>query len=311
MNLRKFSDFICLLRQFFNQENYIEIFSPPVVEHPGASTHIHPYEIKGLGPHNNPWREKQYLHTSPEFHLKTLLAENRDLQKIFSLGYCFRNEPSSPEHRFQFLMLEWYQRGANFWDLMSETEALVSFLSLQLGTKLPQPAERLSIHEIFEMYCPISIFDLSALELQKQILKRCPEIPLPAATLDWDDLFSLLFLNCVVPNLKNHPFVFLYHYPASQAALSLINPEDSRFCLRFELYLFGTEICNCYSELTDYQKNIQRFQSDEKQRQGQYGYQLRMPKQFLSALESGLPSCSGNALGVERLYMKLSGDSPF
>ena len=103
------------MRNFFQSLDFKEILTPPAVENPGMETHIHPFQLFHCQQNK---LSQLYLHTSPEFEMKQVLAQNEELSKIYTISYCFRDEPHSPHHRNQFLMLEWYRRGANYFAIM-------------------------------------------------------------------------------------------------------------------------------------------------------------------------------------------------
>ena len=129
---------------------------------------------------------------------------------------------------------------------------------------------------------------------------------------EWDDYYFLLFLNKIEPKLAKIPYILIKEFPAPLAALSTLKSSDNRVAERFEVYLSGIEICNCFNELTSYQEQIHRFQKQAKLKKDLYQYELPWPKRFLKTLELGLPKSSGIALGVERLYLALSKtQSPF
>ncbi len=310
MRRRHQFELIQILRHFFQTKGFLEALTPPMVPNPGMETHIHPFRVAhGKNGALTDW----YLHTSPEFCLKELLVDHQaeGLQNIYSLSYCFRDEPLSPIHRPQFLMLEWYRLHARYEKIMDDCQELLSLVqasaSLPLRKNLKsQPLQRLTMAELWQECVGRSPLDfLDASDLRQLIQADFPEVPLPSTALAWDDLFFLLHLNKVEPLLCRWPLLLVQEFPAPLAALSTLKPSDPRVCERFEIYVNGVELCNAYNELTDPREQRRRFESQAREKQELYGYQLPPPTRFLAALEQGLPACSGIALGVERLLHSL------
>ena len=316
---KKLKDFLQLqgiVRNFFRERGFLDVVTPPAVENPGMETHLHPFSLYSVK------EEKalpgRYLHTSPEFQMKELLA--RGFDKIFNLSYVFRDEPLSEDHRFQFLMLEWYRTGVGYERIMQDCEELVAWSAEGLkGEGCPVRDiqwEKKSVDQLFREVLGISILDyLEKAQLRDLLVGKYPEIPLPEAeqvSLDWEDYYFLLFLNKIEPAIKEIPALLLYEFPYHLAALSTLKPTDARVCQRFEVYLYGTELCNCFNELTDLGVLKERFQKQHQDKLRHHGYQLPPPERFYQSMERGLPPSSGVALGLERLYKGLTGtENPF
>lgn len=297
------------IRDFFKSEGFIDVMTPPMVRNPGMETHIHPFEVYGARDSKS---RGFYLHTSPEFHMKELLSLG--FQNIFNISYCFRDEPISPIHRPQFLMLEWYRTGARYEKIMDDTEALIRWCGNDLSLKnVPKKFERLTISELFLHYLKFDILDFLDKELlKKKIEKDYPEVPLPLSECSWDDYYFLLFLNKIEPKLVNHPYLLLYEFPAPLAALSTLKSSDPRVCERFEVYLNGIELCNAFNELTNLEEQKKRFNLQKKEKNDLYGYSLPEASVLYEAMERGFPKSSGIALGVERLLKSLTKiENPF
>jgi lysyl-tRNA synthetase class 2 len=260
-----------------------------------------------------------YLHTSPEFHMKKVLGEIKDIDNIFTLTYCFRDEPSSVIHRNQFIMCEWYRRGAHYKKIMDDCENLISFVYDNLKAKGAPVKNKIlefkrqSIQELFLELLNIDILEfLDKKELIEKIKKDFPSVPLPDQECQWDDYYFLLFLNEIEPKFKDIDYLLLYDFPHHLSALSTLKPTDKRVCERFEIYLNGIEICNCFNELTDYQEQKNRFDEQNKLKKQIYHYHLPEPKEFYQTLKNGYPQSAGIALGVERLtYSLLDIKNPF
>lgn len=306
------------IRNFFNEHGFIDVLTPPIVENPGMETHIHPFEVysKKDGKSIN-----KYLHTSPEFHMKKLLASDADLDKIFSISYCFRDEPSSDIHRNQFLMLEWYRKHQRYEKIMDDCEDLILYTNRYLKEQNAplkkdlnlNKFERVTIQELFQEYLNFDILNFLEIDdLIQKIEKDFKNVPLPSTRCEWDDYYFLLFLNEIEPKLINHESILLYEFPKHLSALSTLKVSDPRVCERFEVYLKGIELCNCFNELTDLEAQKKRFSEQMQLKEKWYDYELPDPKEFYQTLEKGYPKSSGIALGIERLaYSLLDIKNPF
>lgn len=293
------------IRDFFEAQAFVDIISPALVENPGMETHIHPMKVNGVIDN----KFKGYLHTSPEFFLKKVLSLNSDhFDKIFSIAYCYRDEPYSTHHRNQFLMLEWYRKYANYMQIMQDTEDLIISCSKIFSRPLSTTDfTRRTVQEIFQEILNVDILEYLEIEKIKNLIKNnFPDVPMPEQKLSWDDYYFLLFLNKVEPELKRYRAIFLYEFPAPLAALSTLKQSDLRVCERFEIYFNGIELANCYNELTDIDEQKKRFDSQAKEKKSLYHYQLNAPAEFYETLERGLPISAGIALGIERLHMALT-----
>lgn len=273
-------------RQFFESRAFLEVQTPIRVATPGLDAHVHAVRSA-----------PKWLITSPEHHMKRLLVGGAP--RIFQITQCFREDESGPLHEPEFSMLEWYRAFSDHEELMRDTEQLVFEVARAVaGTHvlswaghsidLTPPFPRLSISRAFEKYAD----GADALQLAETDEKR----------------FFELYIDRVEPALarRRRP-VFLTDYPVSQAALARRSPKNPRTAQRFELYIAGVELCNGFAELTDAKEQRQRFQAERRQRRrlGQPVYPLDEP--FLAALSEGLPPSGGNALGLERLIMLVSG----
>ncbi|MBF0205250.1 MAG: hypothetical protein HQK53_00020 [Oligoflexia bacterium] len=297
-----------LIRNFFKARNFTDVMTPPMVENPGYEAHIHAFRIYS---DVNKQMTPLYLHTSPEFHMKELLSLGFD--KIFNISYCFRDEPSSIIHRNQFLMLEWYRTQQRYEKIMEDTEELIAFCASALSSK-QFTYERYTVQELFQEYLGINILDfLDTTDLCMLIQKNFPEVPLPQTQLPyWDDYYFLLFLNKIEPKLQSRSCLLLYEFPYHLNALSTIKQSDPRVCERFEVYLYGIELCNCFNELTDLETQKQRFLEQSIIKEKLYGNRLPPPRILFDALERGLPPSAGVALGIERLLLALTNiENPF
>jgi lysyl-tRNA synthetase class 2 len=303
------------MRNFFGEQGFIDVLTPPAVENPGMEVHIHPFQLFSV--------QKQipaplYLHTSPEFCMKELLSEG--FEKIFSISYCFRDEPESPIHRSQFLMLEWYRAHERYEAIMRDAEALLDYV-IRRGTDRGLPLRpqfaapvlvKKTMAELFRETLGVDVLNHLDVPSIKELLARYPDVPVPPSDLEWDDYFFLLYLNKVEPAIARYPLLLVTEFPAPLAALSTLKREDPRVSERFEIYVNGIELCNCFNELTDTAEQRRRFAAQNQLKRRLYGYELPAPSRFYGALDRGLPPSAGIALGVERLLHALFAvDDPF
>jgi lysyl-tRNA synthetase class 2 len=314
MRLRYQFELIQLIRNFFGQQGFLDVLTPPAVENPGMEVHIHPFQLHSVVKNEV---IPSYLHTSPEFALKELLSRpEENLDKVFSISYCFRDEPKSLVHRSQFLMLEWYRKHERYEQIMQDTQDLIQYC---LNSQLPVRKElknktmvKKTMQQLFQEILNIDILEYLDVPSIKNLLKRFPDVPVPATECEWDDYFFLLYLNRIEPEISKIPMLMVYEFPAPLSALSTLKKTDPRVCERFEVYINGIELCNCFNELTDVQEQKKRFAEQNILKQRLYRYQLPEPKKFYSAMERGLPPSAGIALGVERLFLALCDvENPF
>lgn len=243
--------------------------------------------------------------------MKELLASSEEFEKIFTISYCFRDEPKSDIHRSQFLMLEWYRKNVRYEQIMKDIEGLVKFSQETFEEKgiLKNKIlsfQQITVKELFQEFLNIDILNfLDAKDLKEKIQKDFKDVPLPMANCGWDDYYYLLFLNKIESELKNYPYLLIKEFPAPLSALSTISKEDERVCERFEVYLSGIELCNCFNELTSFEEQKKRFKLQAAEKKEIYNYELPWPTHFMNVLENGYPPSSGIALGVERLLYSL------
>lgn len=299
---------INICRHFFQNKGFLETPTPPLVENPGMEAHLHPFKIKSVIKNKE---LPMYLHTSPEFYMKELLSEG--FQKIFNIGWCFRDEPSSITHRNQFLMLEWYRAESNYNEILDDTKELILKTHQELKKdKFPTiPTlnfQKTTVQELFIKNLNFDILQfLDTNRIEQYIIDNFPDLlkEKPLVQWPWEDYFYLLFLNKIEPLFKKIPFLVVDEFPAPLAALSTIKPGNPKVCERFEVYLQGIEICNCFNELTDITIQKKRMRDEAEKKSKLYKYELPEPNTLYNALEKGLPPSAGIALGIERLYMGL------
>ncbi len=317
MSRKHLFELIQIIRNYFGEQGFIDVLTPPAVENPGMEVHIHPFQLQSV---QKNFLEPLYLHTSPEFYMKELLTNEEGLDNIFTISYCFRDEPKSPIHRPQFVMLEWYRKNERYERIMQDTEELIQF-ALQHGEKkgLPPRSELIgkklvkkTMSELFREELNIEILNYLDVASIKILLKNFPDVPVPEIELEWDDYFFLLYLNKIEPHLIKYPLLMITEFPSPLSALSTLKKDDPRVCERFEVYINGIELCNCFNELTDASEQRNRFQLQNEFKEKIYKYRLPTPTRFFSVMDRGLPASAGIALGVERLlYSLFEIENPF
>lgn len=289
-HLKQRARFLQHIRQFFAEREVWEVETPIMSHATVSDVHLHTFTTDFIGPgYAKP--KQMHLMTSPEFHMKRLLAAGSG--SIYQLGKVFRNEESGRNHNPEFTMLEWYRVGFGHFALMDEVAELV-------GSILPiTGVQHYSYQTIFERlvgFCPL----VAPLE---QLQAAACDIGFDDESADRDTLLQLLFSHIVEPQIGQEQPVFVYDFPASQAALAKLNPKDSRVAERFELYYQGLELANGFHELDNAQEQRARFLADNQHRQTLGLPESELDEHLLAALEVGLPPCAGVALGVDRLLM--------
>jgi lysyl-tRNA synthetase class 2 len=306
------------VRDFFAEAGFIEVDTPALQVSPGLEPHLKAFATVLHDPTDGAARPF-YLHTSPEFAMKKLLAAG--LPRIWQLAHVFRDGERSATHHPEFSMLEWYRAGAGYRELMADCEALLRRTQFAVGAEAlswqgrradgGRPFERLSVAEAFERYAGIDVLATApdpAMPDAARLAAAAAKIGIaPHPGDDWETLFFRIFLDRVEPYLGIGAPTILYDYPLALAALSRGKPDDPRLCERFELYVCGLELANAFGELTDPAEQRRRFVADQARKQALYGEIYPIDENFLAALEQGLPDCAGIAFGFDRLVMLLTG----
>jgi lysyl-tRNA synthetase class 2 len=280
-------------RAFFAARRVLEVDTPALVNAAVTDVHIHSVAVDvGTPP-------TLFLHTSPEYAMKRLLAAGSG--DIYQICHVARGFEQSRVHNTEFTLVEWYRLGFDLPMLMDEVEALLQDLCAA-HPALQRRAERLSYREVFAHHAGFDPLDATIPELRGAV-----------AHLGYrdgaqrDELLDLIMGAVIGPALGHEAPTFIYGYPASQAALARLDPDDPRTAQRFELYLAGLELANGFRELAAPDEQRQRFAQDLRERE-QRGLPLpRMDERLLAALASGLPDCTGVALGFDRVLMLAAG----
>lgn len=279
------------IRSFFKKDGFHEVSTPILVPIPSIEPNLEVFKTelrtsKGI-------KRDGFLIMSPEFSIKKLLAAG--IGNCFEITKCFRNEEEvSKLHNPEFTMLEWYRTESDYRGVMTDFENLFCEIIKDVNPNadqskweyqgqtydLSRPWPRISFEEAFRKYADRDLKDIK------------------------DEDFYKTFFNEVEPEiLKSKKPVFLYDYPISQAALARPKEENPKFAERFEVFVAGIELGNCFSELTDGGLQKERFEKDLSERKSQGKTQYPIDEDLIDALNSGLPTVSGIAVGVDRLVM--------
>ena len=307
------------LRGWFDAHDFTEVDTPALQVSPGLEVHLRAFKTQ----YDDPLQESRtaYLHTSPEFTMKKLIVAG--LPRIFQLCKTYRNEGVSATHSPEFTMLEWYRTGADYTTIMTDTEELVRACAAACGVKQLKrgnrtcnpflPWERLTIAEAFQKYADIDVMatlsDDPTTEPDPNPLRREAErIGEKCSDTDrWEDIFFRVMLNHIEDKLGDGVPTILCEYPTCLGALARPKPDNPAVVERFEAYACGVELCNAFSELTDPTEQQRRFTADMDMKQKLYGERYPIDDDFMKALKYGMPACAGNAIGVDRLVMLITG----
>ncbi|HED36033.1 MAG TPA: EF-P lysine aminoacylase GenX [Gammaproteobacteria bacterium] len=285
------------LRAFFAARDVLEVETP--VLSPSAITDP---QLQSFSTGFN--QRDFYLHTSPEFYMKRLLAAGSG--DIYQVARVFRDDELGRYHNPEFSLLEWYRVGFDHHRLMDEVEQLLQMFFMD---------EMLQINRISYQQAFLQQLQIDPLNIEVAALKQCAEkfkLEIPHGMerdiegdnrdiwLDW------LMVECVAPSFAKDEFTFLYHYPASQAALARLDEKDPRVANRFELFYGELELANGFYELTDAQQQLQRFEQENAVRKRRGQQIMPVDHALIAALAAGLPDCSGVAIGLDRLLMILT-----
>ncbi len=286
--LKKYSEFLTTIRQFFSAQNVVEVKTHQLLNHPITDVHIDSIATQVNGEISP---QHKYLHTSPELEMKKLLS--RGSGDIYQICQVFRDNEQGLSNFNEFTMLEYYRLGFNIHQLMNDIVDLINALGFNFQ------AEKMSYAQAFFKYADIDILNASFSEL-KTIAKKYGL----TTDFEWiEDLQIFMFTALCEPRLKEIPLCFIYDYPHQQAALAKV---ESNVAHRFELYINGVEIANGYDELQDAYAYEQRFISDISKRKFLSKYTPELDNDFIDQLNDSLPQCSGVAIGIDRLLSQIN-----
>ncbi|MBS9811226.1 MULTISPECIES: elongation factor P--(R)-beta-lysine ligase [Vibrio] len=291
--LRQRATLIASIRQFFADRQVMEVDTPTMSHATVTDIHLHTFQTEFVGP-GYADGSKLFFMTSPEFHMKRLLAAGSGC--IYQINKAFRNEENGRYHNPEFTMLEWYRVGFDHHKLMDEMDDLLQ-LVLKCGA-----AQRMTYQQAFIDVLGVCPLEGSMIELKAAASKLgLSDIAEPEE--DRDTLLQLLFSVGVENKIGQDVPAFVYNFPASQAALAKINPQDHRVADRFEVYFKGIELANGFHELDNPKEQLARFEQDNAKRIEMGLKPQPIDYHLISALEAGLPDCAGVALGIDRLIM--------
>jgi elongation factor P--(R)-beta-lysine ligase len=273
-------------RAFFKQCRVLEVQTPVLDRYTVTDIHLDSFSV---GFKDKPWG---YLQTSPEYAMKRLLAAGSG--SIYQIMTSFRANEQGHWHHPEFTMLEWYQLNYSMQDLIDE---VCQYLHLFLH---PQKLRQVTYQNSFIEALQIDPLDISYNEVCQIIQNQLPHAFVPT---DLDTALDLLLSELIIPQWPNNQLTILTHYPSSQAALARLDAKNPSVALRFEIFLGRLELANGFEELTCHQEQQERFSHDQSSRQQANQDDVHQDPYFLAALESGLPVCSGVALGFDRLVM--------
>lgn len=245
-------------------------------------------------------RGTRYLHTSPEFPMKRLLAAGSG--SIYQICHVFRDHETGRLHNPEFTLIEWYRTGLDHWGLMTEVE---DFLRALLGRRCPDaPAERLSYQDAFLRHAGVDPLAADVTELSRCARGHGIGLELSGDIDSWRDL---LLTHVVEPNLGRERLTFLHGYPASQAALARVDQGPPATARRFEIYLSGIELGNGFHELADPHEWRRRADIERARRRTLGLPEIPLDTRLDAALTHGLPDCAGVAVGFDRIVMLAAG----
>jgi lysyl-tRNA synthetase class 2 len=300
------------IRGWFAEREFLEVDPSALQVSPGNETHLHAFTCTAIG--NDGQGQPRYLHTSPEFAMKKLLAAGE--RRIFSFAHVWRNRERGARHSPEFTMLEWYRVGEPYEVLMDDTMA---FLRLAAGGGTlrhrdmvcdpAQDPQRLSVAEAFRLYAGIDLLSTldGAATDRDALAAQALAAGLRVAGDDvWSDIFSRVLSEKVEPHLGQGRVTILDRYPAAEAALARVCADDAREAERFEVYACGVELANGFGELTNPAEQRRRLEVEMDEKERVYGERYPLDEDFLAALAL-MPEASGIALGFDRLVMLATG----
>jgi lysyl-tRNA synthetase class 2 len=304
-----------VLREWFEAQDFVEVEAAILQASPGNEAHLHAFATEQISPAGT--QTKRYLHTSPEFACKKLLAAGEP--RIFEFARVFRNRERGALHHPEFTLLEWYRAREPYEALMQDCATLLALTARAVDTQAfgfrdrhidPFAApERLTVAQAFQRYAGIDLLatistngcDAKALARQAQ----SQDIRTDADD-TWSDMFSRILVERIEPNLGIGRATILDEYPVIEAALARRKPSDPRVAERFELYACGVELANGFGELTDAVEQRRRFDAEMNEKERIHGERYPIDEDFLAALAT-MPPASGIALGFDRLAMLATG----
>lgn len=304
------------LRGYLAGEGFIEVDPAALQTSPGNEAHLHGFATQAIG--NDGVARPMYLHTSPEFAMKKLLAAGE--VRIASFAHVWRNRERGPLHSPEFTMLEWYRVGESYDQLMQDCAAMLRLSAQAAGAvvlryrdRVCDPFadfERISVVDAFQRFAGIDLLASIAVDGSTDaaaLAAAMDRAGIRRATDDtWSDMLSRILVERVEPNLGLGRMTVLDRYPAAEAALARPTADDQRVAERFEVYACGVELANGFGELTNPEEQRRRFDMEMDEKARVYGERYPLDEDFLEALAL-MPDASGIALGFDRLVMLATG----
>ncbi len=293
------------LRRFFVDAGFLEVETPCLIATPGLEPHIDPFEVPFVPQTDVGTRRSLYLHTSPEYAMKRLLADPA-CPPLFQLCKTFRNGEVSAQHNPEFTMLEFYRPHGDYHAIMADLEGALSAAEAAvapgLGLFSKTPFERLTVRDAVLKYAELDLLE----HADGPSLKRAADARgvYTGTSTAFDDVFFHVFLERVERQLGRERPTFLIEYPASMASLARLKPSDPKVAERVELYAHGVELANGFSELTDPVEQRRRLTEEQAQRASLKRPVFALDEAFLEAVGK-MPPSAGIAVGFDRVLMLL------
>ena len=283
--------FLQWVQEALQKLNLQRVETPSIVKCPGTEPDIDIFKIH---------LQQKFLITSPEMHLKKLLC--RGWTDIYEIAKSFRNNEKGPLNHQEFYMLEWYRTYAPLDTLITDLHFLLNFLSKKItptNKYKKVKIQKKSMKQLFKKYLNMNLHPDSTKE---DFIKQLKKMKIPfSRTQDMSDLFYLLFLNGIEPDLNTDTPLVIYNYPPFQRAFSRINKEG--WANRFELFWKGIELANAFDEVFIKKEQYQCFQEDLQKRKHKKKQAVPIDEELLNDMEQGMPPASGIALGLDRLFL--------
>lgn len=300
-NLELRANLLRQIRSFFDERNFIEVDTPLLSADTVVDRHLEPIIVPRPNDHSNSAATgEMFLQTSPEFAMKRLVASG--MERIYQVAHAFRASESGDRHNPEFTMVEWYRVGDD------QTQGIELLGELASALFESNGFETISYRKVFADRLGVDPLVATSDELARCLQQERVEFENSEDEPEIDTLLELLMAECIQPHLGKHLPIIVYDYPSSQSALARTRRDgESEVAERFELFFQGMELANGYHELLDADELLRRnlLVNDQRERDGK----TRLPEQsrMLEAMRSGLPACSGVALGFDRVVMLKSG----
>lgn len=285
------------VRAFLANRGVLEVDTPLLSRYATPDPALQSFQTRYLGP-GSAQGQRLYLHTSPEYFMKRLLAFGSG--SIYQLAHVFRNGELGGRHNPEFMLLEWYCTTKDHFGLMDEIEALLAFVLD--GISDCRPARRITYRDWFREHTGLDPGKDGLDQFRRFAQDKLGSVPATMDDNELDTWLDLLITHWIEPRLGKGA-LFVYDYPVSQAALARVRNDAVPVAERFELYLDGVELANGFHELADADEQAQRLYAENRVREQRGLEPVSIDENFLNALHSGLPDCSGVALGFDRLVM--------